>query len=331
MTSTIQARVAVFRGGLSAEHDVSLASGKKVLDTLAAGGKSGLDVVIGRDNRWTVGGENMRSPGAAIDAIKESADVAFLVLHGPFGEDGTIQGFLEAQEFPYTGSGVLASALAMDKPRTKMVYRNAGLATPDFEFFTRRSWREKRNIPAVGYPAVVKPARLGSSVGISFPKNEEELSRDIDKLFELTEDVIVERFIQGREMTCGVLSIDREHRTFALPVTEIVPGAKFAFFDYTAKYTPGASEEITPARISPEAAQRIQKAALEAHEILGCRDFSRSDFMLTEDGRAQILETNTLPGMTATSLLPQGAAAIGIDYATLIGIMIENAFARRRV
>jgi D-alanine-D-alanine ligase len=321
-------RVAVFRGGLSDEHDVSIASGKKVLEAIAD--KNPLDVVIGRDNHWTVGGEAMRSPGAAIDAIKQKADVMFLALHGPYGEDGTIQGLLEANKLAYTGSGVAASALAMDKPRTKIIYRSAPLSTPDFAYFNKRTWREKKATPNLGYPLVVKPARLGSSVGISFPKDEQELLRDVDKLLDITDDVLIERFIKGREMTCGVLSIERESRTFSLPVTEIVPGAKFAFFDYTAKYTPGATEEITPARISKEAAAEIQKMALEAHELLGCRDFSRSDFMLTDDGRPWILETNTIPGLTATSLLPQGAAAIGINYSSLIEIMIDNA-ARRRI
>jgi D-alanine-D-alanine ligase len=321
-------RIAVFRGGLSGEHDVSLNSGKKVLETIAA--TQPVDVVIGRDNRWKVDGIEQRSPAAAIDLIKDRADLVFLALHGPFGEDGTVQGFLEAQNIPYTGSGVMASALAMDKPRTKMVYRHKELLTPEFAFFTKNEWKTRRPIPNVGYPCVVKPARLGSSVGISFPKTETELVAAIDKLFESTDDVIVERFVKGREMTCGVLSIARETRTFSLPVTEIVPDQKYSFFDYTAKYTPGASEEITPARITPEASREIQRMALEAHELLGCRDFSRSDFMLTDEGRVYILETNTIPGLTATSLLPQGAAAIGMDYATLINVMIENAWMRRR-
>lgn len=319
-------RIAVFRGGLSGEHEVSLNSGKKVLETIAA--KNPIDVVIGRDNVWKVDGVVQRSPAAAIDAIRDRIDLAFLVLHGPFGEDGTVQGFLETHRIPYTGSGVMASALAMDKPRTKMVYRHKELLTPEFAFFTRSEWKSRRPMPNVGYPCVVKPARLGSSVGISFPKNEAELGAAIDKLFESTEDVIVERFVKGREMTCGVLSIARESRTFSLPVTEIVPDLKYGFFDYTAKYTPGASEEITPARITPEAAKEIQRMALEAHELLGCRDFSRSDFMLTDEGRVYILETNTLPGMTATSLLPQGAAAIGMDYAALINVMVENVLLR---
>src|SRR5262249_39454570 len=196
---------------------------------------------------------------------------------GPFGEDGTIQGFLEVNEIPYTGSGVAASALAMDKPRTKMVYRHRSLRTPDFFFLDRKS--ADKDLGDVGYPCVVKPARLGSSVGISFPKTRAELEKAVTDLFRSTDEVIVERYIKGREMTCGVLSIDKENRTFSLPPTEIVPSSKFSFFDYTAKYTPGATDEITPARIPPEATKEIQRMALEAHLILGCRDFSRSDFM----------------------------------------------------
>jgi D-alanine-D-alanine ligase len=305
-----------------------------VLSALAS--KSPVAVVIGRDNTWTVDGVAQRSPGAAIDLVKERADVAFLALHGPFGEDGTIQGFLEANRVLYTGSGVAASSLAMDKTRTKMIYRHFGLATPEFYAADRRAWRTRRGqvieaaAQATGFPCVVKPARLGSSVGISFPKDAAELEKAVDALLVTTEDVIVERFIKGRELTCGVLAIDREDRVFALPPTEIIPGREFSFFDYTAKYTPGATEEITPARISPEATKEVQRIALAAHEALGCRDFSRTDFMLTEDGRALVLETNTIPGLTQTSLLPQGCAAIGIEYATLIGIAVDNAWLRKR-
>jgi D-alanine-D-alanine ligase len=327
-------RVAVLMGGLSDEHDVSIASGKKALSSLE--GKTAFGVVIQKDGVWIVDGERMGSIGKAIDRMREKCDVAFLALHGPFGEDGTIQGLLEVAGIPYTGSGVMASALAMDKPRTKMVYRHRGLNTPDFFFIEKSQWNaELRKVleaaPSnVGFPCVVKPARQGSSVGISFPKNEHELDAAVTELFKTTTDVIVERFVKGRELTCGVLAVDRESRVFALPPTEIIPGDKFSFFDYTAKYTPGASEEITPARITPEQTKEVQRMALAAHEMLGCRDFSRSDFMLGLDDRIYILETNTIPGLTPTSLLPQGAAAIGIEYATLIGILIDNAWGRRR-
>jgi D-alanine-D-alanine ligase len=222
----------------------------------------------------------------------------------------------------------------MDKPRTKMVYSHLGLTTPEFLFHHRADGAgEKRALvdrarDVVGYPCVVKPARLGSSVGISFPNDRDELERAIDALLEDTEDVIVERFVKGREVTCGVLAIDRQERVLALPPTEIIPGAKSAFFDYIAKYTPGASEEITPARIPPASTQEIQRLALRAHRGLGCRDFSRSDFILTDDGRAFMLETNTIPGLTETSLLPQGAQAMGIAYAELIGILVDNAVLR---
>lgn len=345
MSERSSPRVAVFMGGLSDEHEVSMSSGNKVLATLAASRPTA--VVIERSGRWIVDGEPQRSAGAAIDLVKERADLAFLALHGPFGEDGTIQGFLEVHGLPYTGSGVAASALAMDKPRTKMIYRHAGLPTPEFVSIDRASWRaERARRPAegsgpgtslveraastVGLPCVVKPARLGSSVGISFPAELAALETAVDALMATTEDVIVERFVGGRELTCGVLAIDREERVFALPPTEIVPGAEFSFFDYKAKYTPGASEEITPARISPEETQEVQRLALAAHVVLGCRDFSRTDFILPPSGGPIVLETNTIPGMTATSLLPQGAAAVGISYAALIAVAVDNAWRRRR-
>lgn len=325
-------RVAVFMGGRSAEHDVSLASGKKVLAALA--GEGPLPVVIEKDGLWVIEGQPQRSAGAAIDRVKETCDVVFLALHGPFGEDGTIQGCLEVHGLAYTGSGVLASALAMDKPRTKMVYRHRGLTTPDFLHLDRSLWTRRRAAlieraaTVVGYPCVAKPARLGSSVGISFPADPRALEAAVDGLLALTDDVIIERFVRGRELTCGVLSVAREDRTFALPVTEIVPGEQFAFFDYAAKYTPGATKEITPARIAEDVASAVQAMALEAHEALGCRDCSRSDFILTDAG-PQILETNTIPGLTEMSLLPQGAAVAGIDYGALISILVDNARRRR--
>lgn len=326
-------RVAVLMGGKSDEHEVSLSSGQKVMSALAA--RDPVPVIIGRDGHWSVGGEPQASPGRAMDVLLGRADVAFLALHGPFGEDGTIQGFLEVYGMAYTGSGIMASALSMDKPRTKAIYRDARLSTPEGRAIDRAAWRSGRGrwleeLASLGWPLVVKPACLGSSVGISFPKDRPALEAALDALLAKVEVVLVEQYLKGTELTCGVLSIDRQQRTFSLPVTEIVPGEASAFFDYTAKYTPGASQEITPARVSAEVTQEVQRMALAAHQALGCRDFSRSDFILGASGKPIILETNTIPGLTATSLLPQGAAAIGIDYPALIGIMIDNAALRRR-
>jgi D-alanine-D-alanine ligase len=336
MISISQARIAVFMGGRSSEHEISLKSGTKVLDALRD--RRPLKVLLTRSGPWEVGGERPLTLGAAIDLVTAQADVAFLALHGENGEDGTIQGLLDTVGLPYTGSGVLGSALAMDKVRAKLVYRAQQLPTADFEAISRTRWKRARDdlsgagLARLGTPCVIKPACAGSSVGVSFPKDGVAFAAAIDALFEkATIDlVIAERFIRGREFTCGVVSIDREERCFALPVTEIIPDARFEFFDYEAKYTLGASREITPAPIGAPLAAQIQSLALEAHLALGCRDFSRTDVRIDEAEHPFLLETNTIPGMTATSLLPQAAAVVGYSFEQLVDIALENALLRKR-
>jgi D-alanine-D-alanine ligase len=255
-------------------------------------------------------------------------------MHGPFGEDGTVQGLLDAVGLPYTGSGVLGSALAMDKVRAKLVYRALGLPTPESESIDRLRWRDRRAevvaaAERLGYPCVVKPARSGSSVGVSFPGSAAELASSLDALLKAEEHALAEKKIEGRELTCGILEIAREQRVFALPVTEIKPNPeKYAYFDYEAKYTPGASLEITPAEIPPSLTQQIQTLALAAHRALDCRDFSRTDVLVGGDGQPVLLETNTIPGLTPTSLLPQAAKVAGYDFPRLISILIDNAIIR---
>lgn len=319
-------RVAVLMGGPSFEHDVSLNSGRQVLKALR---EQAFEVRIEKNGQWVIAGEPASTIGIAIDRLREKADVVFIALHGPFGEDGTVQGLLDACRVPYTGSGPAASGLAMDKVRAKRIYQSHGFPTEaSVSIALYDNLQDKLTEAArLGFPSVVKPACNGSSFGVSFPKNREELDRAVAKLLAGKDEVLVERFVKGKELTCGVLSIDAESRTFSLPVTEIVPATKYEFFDYEAKYTPGASEEITPARIPDEVAQEVQRIALLAHRALGCRDFSRSDFMLGGSGPT-ILETNTIPGLTQTSLLPQAAAVAGIDFERLVRIVIDNALRR---
>lgn len=325
-------RIAVIMGGPSSEHEISLSSGKKVMSALAD--REPIEVVVSKQGVWSIGGEKAASLGAAIDRLASSADVCFLALHGQFGEDGTIQGLLEVAGLPYTGSGVMASALAMDKVRTKLVYRDRGIPTPEFEPVTRARWAEERSavVSAVtsrlGYPCVVKPGRAGSSVGVSFPKDTASLEKSLDVLMESNTLGLVETCVKGREFTCGILQIDRERKTMALPVTEIIPDARYAYFDYEAKYTPGATREITPADLPRPVFEKIQQLALSAHRWLDCRDFSRTDVMLDAGGQPFVLETNTIPGLTPTSLLPQAAEVAGYDYRALVDILIDNALAR---
>lgn len=331
MAGEMHKRTAVIMGGQSSEHEVSLRSGAQVMKALE--GESPLAVVIGKDGQWSVGGEPASTIGRAIDRLVAECDVAFLALHGAYGEDGTIQGLFEMVGLPYTGSGVGGSSLAMDKVRTKLIYRQTGLPTPDFVALTPREWSESKGrliaevSAKVGYPCALKVAHAGSSVGMRFPSSAEALAEGVDAILATSDLALAERYVKGREFTCGVIE---DPKVRALPVTEIIPGAEYAFFDYTAKYTPGATREVTPAEIDPGLTAEIQRLAVAAHLSLGCRDVSRTDVMVGADGKPQLLETNTIPGLTGESLLPQAARAAGLSFPALVQALLANARARRR-
>lgn len=325
-------RIAVVMGGRSSEHEVSLRSGEQVMRALVD--EAPIRVVIGKDGGWTVDGTAL-SLGAAVDRLTAEADVVFLALHGAFGEDGTIQGLFELAGLPYTGSGVVGSALAMDKVRAKLVYRSVGLPTPPSCTLARRTWTSQREalievvVRDIGFPCALKVARSGSSVGMYFPASQEAFVELADKVMAATDLALVEKFVKGRELTCGVIEDPATGEVQALPATEIVPDAsKYTFFDYEAKYTPGATQEITPARISDALMREVQALAVGAHLAVDARDFSRTDFMIDEAGRPWILETNTIPGLTAQSLLPQAAAVAGMAFPVLVRRMIALARAR---
>ena len=327
---TSHRKIAVLRGGTSAERDVSLRSGQQALDAL---GDDAIDVVIEADGRWTVAGESGLSRGASFDRLVERADVAFIALHGPFGEDGTVQGLLEALGLPYTGSGVAASGLAMDKVRSKAIYRDVGLPTAPEVVVTVGRFEGRQEALAdeieavVGLPCVVKPACDGSSFGVSLPADRKALLSSLEPMVASGRTVLVERRLQGVELTCGVLEYDDGPRP--LPVTEIAPTDGYTFFDYEAKYTPGATDEVTPARISDTLRDEVQRLAIEAHVALGCRDMSRTDF-IAENERPLLLETNTIPGLTANSLLPQAAEAAGLSFEGLVRHLVARARGRTR-
>lgn len=312
-------RIVVLMGGPSAEHDVSLASARQVIRALDPQRYDVQPLLIPRDQEH------------ALDGMRINADVVFIAMHGEFGEDGTIQGILEAAGIPYTGSGVLASALAFDKPRAAAVLRSAGLRVPEFVTLHTSATTEERRAATdatatFGLPLVVKPANRGSSVGVTIARTLTEVAPAIAHAFRCSDTIMLQRFIVGTEVTCGILEVDG-HET-ALPPTEIIPRTS-AFFDYDAKYTPGASEEITPARLPPETIQRVQDTALRAHRSLGCTGFSRTDMILAPDGNLFTLELNTIPGMTETSLLPQAAAAAGIPFPQLLDTIITAALQKR--
>jgi len=331
--STDRASVAVLMGGPSSEHEISLRTGHQVVAGLEAN-YDAVPVKIEKDGFWRIGDGEAVSIGQALDRLKDEVQVAFVALHGPFGEDGTVQGALDAVGIPYTGSDVLGSSLAMDKVRAKDCYRANELPIAPSIAITKVTWEDEREglldkiQSQIGFPCVLKPAASGSSYGVSFPADVDSLSSEVDALIKDQVGLILaEKRIEGAEFSCGVLDVNE--RPVALPVIEIIPDPeRYEYFDLEAKYTPGATQEITPARISEELTQSIQELSISAHQVLGCRDFSRTDFLLGAMGQPFLLETNTIPGLTAESLLPKSAKAAGYSFEALVSLLVENALRR---
>jgi D-alanine-D-alanine ligase len=298
--------LALLAGGISSEREVSLNSGQQVYEALD---KDKYDI-LRYDPQTDL-------PRLVADAPR--IDAALIILHGAYGEDGTVQGLLDLLDIPYQGSGVLGSAVAMNKLAAKRLYQQAGLPIPDFLVAHRGTQVDTAaTAQRLGMPLVVKPVVGGSSVGITIARCPQDLQEALDTAYEHDASVLVEAYVQGTEITAGVLGNDELE---ALPIIEIIPDHQHEFFDYVAKYTAGASEEICPARIDAELTAKAQRLAMEAHRALFCRGYSRTDMMLR--GREIfILETNTIPGMTATSLLPRAARAAGIDFGHLLDRLI---------
>lgn len=302
-------RVAVLLGGSSSERPVSLKSGGAVLHHLDQARYQALPLDPSID---------------LVRLIQEAAtiDVALVMLHGRGGEDGSVQGLLDLLGIPYQCAGVLGCALAMDKPMAKDRFRLAGLpVAPDLVLRRGDPDPAARVLAGLGLPVVVKPAREGSSFGITVVRQEADLAPALTAAFNLDAVVLVEKFLAGREVTVAVLGNEQLQ---ALPLVEIIPGDKYCFFDYEAKYTPGASREICPAPLDEATTRLVQELGLKAHQALGLKGYSRSDFILGDSGPV-LLETNTIPGMTETSLLPQAAAAAGLDFPALLDRLIQLA------
>jgi D-alanine-D-alanine ligase len=310
-------RVGVLMGGPSPEHDISLASGRQVVSALDGARYDPLPLEVPRHGPWL----------PPLDL-----DVAFIAMHGPFGEDGTIQGLLEFAGIPYVGSGVLASALAMDKRRSRQLLGFNGVPTPGYLAVSRAEFAAHESALAgeveqtLGFPCVVKPNAQGSSIGVSIVRAPEHLGPAIDLAFGLDDTLLIEEYLRGTELTCAILD-DPDGYPVALPLVEIVPRREF--FSYEAKYTPGAAEEICPARVPWSAVWRAQSAALRAHRTLGCVDFTRVDLFVRE-ADVVVLEVNTLPGLTAGSLFPIAAEAAGIPFPALVDRLIQAALRRSR-
>ena len=297
-------------GGLSREREVSLRSGQNCLEALQRLGYKAVGIDAGRD--------------LATVMVEEKIEVAFIALHGRYGEDGAVQGLLEVLDIPYTGSGVLASALGMDKVRTKQIAMFHGIPTPAFVVFNGAGSLDEVCRDAatrLKFPVMLKPRDEGSSLGIVKVAEPVSLNDAVSQALAEYEAVLAEEFIEGDEITVGL--IETEAELTALPVLQLVPRADF--YDYEAKYNEGMTEFILPARIPAASAQSAQELAKKVHRALGCRGFSRVDFIIDAQGTPQLTEINTLPGMTETSDLPAQAAAAGIGYDSLVEIMLGSA------
>jgi D-alanine-D-alanine ligase len=299
--------VALLAGGISSEREVSLQSGDQVYEALD------------KDKYQILRYDPKTDLGRLVNDASE-VDIALIILHGPYGEDGTVQGLLDLLDIPYQGSGVLGSALAMNKSVTKQLYEKSGLPVPPYIIYDRNDNVDvDACVKQIGLPLVVKPVVGGSSVGMSIVRSADDLQGALDKAIAYDSAVMVESYIAGTELTGGVIG---NKELEALPIIEIVPDQTREFFDYEAKYTPGVTQEICPARIDDELTQQAQSYAKIAHQTLYCRGYSRTD-MILKDREIFVLETNTIPGMTATSLLPQAAQVAGISFSRLMDKLIE--------
>jgi len=303
MTRMKSKKIAVLMGGLSAEREVSLKSGAAVHHALQKQGYHAMAIDVGRD--------------LAAVLVQEKIEAAFIALHGRYGEDGCVQGVLELLQIPYTGSGVLASALAMHKLYSKQTFAAANILTAPFHHF-RRGQQVRIEDLTFGLPLVVKPVQEGSSVGVSIVREESQLHTAVESAFRHDSEILVEQYIKGQEVQVGILD-DRP-----IGAIEIVP--KNEFYDFEAKYTNGMAEHIFPARLEATLYEKAQQIGQAAHQALGCSGYSRVDLLVTDAGECYVLEVNTLPGMTALSLLPEIAAkGAGLPFETLVERIIETA------
>jgi D-alanine-D-alanine ligase len=352
--SSTKQRVALVYGGRSAEHSVSVVSARSVMEALDPERFEVVPVAITREGAWllpasspaelstgaqglpVVGSEGTPvalHPGRGATALDADAlgaiDVVFPLLHGPFGEDGTVQGLLELVDLPYVGSGVLASALAMDKAMAKVAFAQAGLPQPPYLVLQESGWRARmdevrREVgERLGWPAFTKPARLGSSIGISKVDGPDALEAAIAAAFAYDDKVLVERGLVARELECGVIGLDRPE---ASVVGEIVPAHDF--YDFEAKYL-DESKLLIPAPVGEKVAERVRELALRAYGVLGCEGFARVDFFYEEaTGNVLLNEVNTIPGFTPKSMFPMLWQASGLPYADLIARLVELAVER---
>ena len=299
--------IALLSGGVSSEREVSLNSGDQVYDALD-------------QEKYNIVRYDPKTDLARLVEDAPGIDAALIILHGPYGEDGTVQGLLELLNIPYQGSGVLGSSLAMNKLASKYLYEKADLPIPPYialqkgDALEPAAWGKQ-----LGLPLVIKPNEAGSSVGMTIVKSLQTIQKAVEKAFSHDSTLLIEGYIEGIELTGGVIG---NKDLLALPIIEIIPDDEHEFFDYEAKYTAGVTQEICPARIDDETTQKAQAYAKTAHRALFCKGCSRTD-MILKDGEIYVLETNTIPGMTATSLLPQAARVAGLSFSRLLDQLID--------
>ena len=302
--------VAVVMGGPSAEREVSLNTGAAIANALREYGYTNV-VEIDLDPR-----------NFGKQLAESKAEVVFNAVHGLYGEDGRLQTLLELREMPYTGSGMIASVSCMDKVITKRMLRDAGISTPACLIVNKKESGIKEKImQRFSLPVVIKPASQGSSIGVEIVKEENQLDEALANAFKYSRDILVEEFIGGKELTVSMMQKDGE--VVALPVIHIAPHS--GMYDYHSKYTKGATEYICPADLDEETTKKVQEISKQAYEVLGCSGVARADVMLDEEGNGYVLEINTVPGMTATSLVPKAAAAAGISFPELCNIILQSA------
>ncbi len=302
-------KIAVLYGGTSGEREVSLSTGKGIINALKKNGHEVVDIDF--------------HPDRLNEILNLNVDLVFIGLHGRYGEDGKIQGLLDMLEIPYVGSGVLASALAMDKAKSKQIFSQYGIATARSKTYqvnantlTEISEAIKKDFKP---PFVIKPNQEGSTLGLTIVKDIVQIEEGVEKAIHSDDTILVEDYIAGREMTVPV--VGKQGGEQALPVIEIIP--KSDYYDFESKYQPGGSEHIVPAQLPEEMTEKLQKHAVLAHQLLGCDVYSRVDFIVTNENEAVILEVNTLPGMTPTSLFPDSAKKIGWSYEEMVERFVE--------
>lgn len=298
-------KIGVLMGGNSPEREVSLKSGMAIYRALKRKGYNATAIDVG--------------PNICSVLMKEGVEIAFLALHGGYGEDGSIQGLLEVIGIPYTGSGVLASALSMDKEASKKVFFYHGIPVPPFVVLSRQEVIDGRvncDLCPFGLPWVIKPSKEGSSIGVSIVKEEKEIAASLDSAFNFGKRIIIERYIKGREIQVGILN------NRILGSIEVRP--KMGLYSYEAKYTPGLTEYISPPVLPADDLKKVEEIGLSAHVALGCRGATRVDTILSEEGDVYVLEVNTIPGMTETSLLPKIAKQSNLEFDALIEEILRD-------